>query len=349
MDKTNHRFIRKLASNKDLQPHLIITAPPAVMTQESDAYWTSKNKSISSILAKGKAQLAFEAQHNVLDKGWSEAYERLRTGGYLCIIVKRSSRKFSDRYSFYDNASRITYACQKIGFDALPSIKWRKPSKTPPHYMGSGMLPAGAYVVSQHDDILIFRKGAPRVFEKEEQDHRSQSALFCKERNDWYLDHWSDIPTTPLDNYLRDATIHHLPSELYIRMMMMYSIQGDTVLDPYGDNLLTSIAGAVLGRHTWTVHHEDIETSLLLYKKRQLKALLHDRSANRIIDHLAYAKTKDGLLMRYKNKPLGLPVQTTQEKNIQNYAIQSIKRLENEIIIKYRNWKKTEVAAMLKM
>ncbi len=33
--------------------------------------------------------------------------------------------------------------------------------------MGSGMLPAGAYVTLEHEWILIFRKGGKRVFKTE--------------------------------------------------------------------------------------------------------------------------------------------------------------------------------------
>jgi len=348
VDQTTHQFLRNPPSKGDHKAHLIITSPPTVMSPETDRYWIEQNSRISNLLSKGKSHRALEAQHKVLDKTWSLAYDLLSTGGYLCIIARRSSRKIADRHIFFDNPSRITYACQKLGFDALPSIKWRKPSKTPPHYMGSGMLPAGAYVVPQHDDVLIFRKGAPRNFNKEEQERRAESALFCEERNEWYLDHWSDVKSNALDIYTSEFTSRDTPSELYVRLMMMYSIQGDTVLDLFGGNLLTSLAGITIGRNTQSIMIEDRDESLAIFSKRKLKALLNDRSASRITDHMAYAKTKNGLLLRYKNQPLGLPVQTQQEKHIQSFVVQSIKKVENEISVKYRKWKKAELSDLLK-
>lgn len=317
------------------------------MSNSSDAFWIGKNKTIAGLLAKGHGKKAFEAQHKILDASWSQAFNLLSPGGYLIVFAQRSSRKVSDRHSFFDNASRITYACQKLGFNALPSIKWRKASKTPPHYMGSGMLPAGAYVVSQYDDILIFRKGAQRTFDEVEQVRRSESALFCEERNAWYLDLWSDVTYNLVDKYIKDFTTTTIPSELYIRLMAMYSIQGDHVLDLYGDNLLTTLAGGVLGRNTLSLCEESAEDSLKVFSKRKLKSILNDRCASRITDHMAYAKTKDGLLLRFKNQPLGVPVQTTQEKKIQNYVIQSIKSNGSEVSFKYRKWKKAELSEMI--
>ena len=51
-----------------------------------------------------------------------------------------------------------------LGFSALPAIIWRKQTNAPNKFMGSGMLPAGAYVTLEHEYILIFRKGAKREF-----------------------------------------------------------------------------------------------------------------------------------------------------------------------------------------
>ena len=81
-----------------------------------------------------------------------------------------------------------------IGFSALPDILWRKQANTPNKFMGSGMLPAGAYVTLEHEYILIMRKGPKREFKTEgERVNRRESALFWEERNIWYSDVWTDI------------------------------------------------------------------------------------------------------------------------------------------------------------
>ena len=79
-----------------------------------------------------------------------------------------------------------------MGFTNLPEIIWRKPTNSPNKFMGSGMLPAGAYVTLEHEFILIFRKGGKRIFKSDaEKLKRQQSAFFWEERNVWFSDLWT--------------------------------------------------------------------------------------------------------------------------------------------------------------
>lgn len=60
--------------------------------------------------------------------------------------------------------------------------------------MGSGMLPAGAYVTLEHEYILIIRKGGKREFKNDpEKTNRRQSAIFWEERNIFFSDIRFDI------------------------------------------------------------------------------------------------------------------------------------------------------------
>ena len=100
--------------------------------------------------------------------------------------------------------------------------------------MGSGMLPAGAYVTLEHEYILIVRKGSKREFKTEvEKENRRESALFWEERNVWYSDVWTDIKGTEQKlpkamSRLRSAAF---PFELAYRLINMYSVKGDVILD----------------------------------------------------------------------------------------------------------------------
>ena len=118
--------------------------------------------------------------------------------------------------------------------------------------MGSGMLPAGAYVTLEHEWILILRKGGKRVFTKAETDLRRQSAIFWEERNHWYSDQWSDILGTSqqlIGKAERQRSAAY-PFEIPRRLIAMYSIYGDTVLDPFSGTGTTALAGIQLGRNT---------------------------------------------------------------------------------------------------
>lgn len=341
---SHHTIVDKHLSK---EADLIITSPPAPMRAQDDMYFTGVNSRITGLLKSNKSTKAFESMHKVLDEYWSDAYSLLRPGGFLCIIANRSHRLIDKRHIYFDNASRISFACQKKGFDALPGIMWKKPSKTPPHYMGSGMLPAGAYVSPQYHHILIFRKGKPREFNQEEKDRRAASALFCEERNEWYLDLWPSIQQSEIDTYLNKemSSQESVPIELYERLIMMHSIAGDMIYDPFAANTKTLLSSIITGRSSTTC--DDLRSGLSLISKRRLKTLLKSRIQQRIVDHISYARTKDGMIMRYKNEPLGIPVQTQQEKQIQSLNIQSIRMDKNQCAVTYRKWKKAELQLIL--
>jgi hypothetical protein len=54
----------------------------------------------------------------------------------------------------FPNHSRIVQACTSLGLDMMPGILWHKPTNSPNKFMGSGMLPAGAYMTLEHEHIL---------------------------------------------------------------------------------------------------------------------------------------------------------------------------------------------------
>ena len=59
--------------------------------------------------------------------------------------------KIKDDFCLYPNHARILNYLLDIGFSALPDILWRKQTNAPNKFMGSGMLPAGAYVTLEHE------------------------------------------------------------------------------------------------------------------------------------------------------------------------------------------------------
>lgn len=115
--------------------------------------------------------------HQELDKIWSECYRVLKEGGIACINIGDATRTINNNFCLYTNHARIINYCLKIGFTNLPNIIWRKQTNAPNKFMGSGMLPAGAYVTLEHEWILIFRKGGKRQFktEKDKVERRSSS------------------------------------------------------------------------------------------------------------------------------------------------------------------------------
>ncbi|MFW6335242.1 MAG: DNA methyltransferase, partial [Desulfosalsimonas sp.] len=112
----------------------------------------------------------------------------------MCVNIGDAVRKLGDSFSLYPNHSEIIRAFLSRGLTPLPAIIWRKQTNAPNKFMGSGMLPAGAYVTLEHEYVLIFRKGAKRQFATPAQKlNRKKSAIFWEERNQWYSDVWFDL------------------------------------------------------------------------------------------------------------------------------------------------------------
>ncbi|MBE8394825.1 site-specific DNA-methyltransferase, partial [Leptospira borgpetersenii serovar Hardjo-bovis] len=95
------------------------------------------------------------------------------------------------------------------------------------------MLPAGAYVTVEHEHSVIFRKRNKRkVGTKAEQFARAQSAFFWEERKLWCTGLWDfkgkKQSLNPITGRDRSAAY---PLELANRIILMYSLKGDVVVD----------------------------------------------------------------------------------------------------------------------
>ena len=118
--------------------------------------------------------------------------------------------------------------------------------------MGSGMLPAGAYVTLEHEYVLIFRKDTKREFSSDaEKSARMRSAFFWEERNKWFSDVWDFKGTVQGLNHcdLRSRSAAY-PLELAYRLINMYSLYEDTVLDPFLGTGTTTLASIACGRNS---------------------------------------------------------------------------------------------------
>jgi DNA modification methylase len=205
------------------------------MIEMWDELFAQLNPDISEFLKNGDYSNAFESMHKILDEVWHELFRVMKSGAFACINIGDATRTVKKRFQLFANHSRIQQKCFDIGFDVLPVILWRKQTNAPNKFMGSGMLPAGAYVTLEHEYILIFRKGNKRVFVSAEEKHnRMQSSYFWEERNTWFSDLWDFKGTRQdiNDQELRNRSAAY-PFLLPFRLINMYSVFGDTVLDPF--------------------------------------------------------------------------------------------------------------------
>ena len=183
MMKTTHKVFFKDSTSMSAVPassvHLVVTSPPYPMIAMWDDMFKRRSRKIDRALKNRNAMEAFELMHRELDAVWQEVYRILIPGGIACINIGDATRTIGDDFRLYANHARILAALIETGFSALPLILWRKSTNAPNKFMGSGMLPAGAYVTLEHEYILIVRKGSKRESSSPaEKQNRRDSALF---------------------------------------------------------------------------------------------------------------------------------------------------------------------------
>lgn len=300
---------------------LIVTSPPYPMIEMWDQMFSGLNGTIKKKLDEGSGSAAFELMHKQLDRTWKEAYRVLKPGGFVCINIGDATRTIKGNFCLYPNHARILSYTQKLGFSSLPSILWRKQTNAPNKFMGSGMLPAGAYVTLEHEHILILRKGSKRIFRKEEdRKNRRQSAMFWEERNQWFSDIWFDIKGTPqaLDDKTTRKRSAAYPFDLAYRLINMYSVKNDIVLDPFLGMGTTTLAAMVSGRNS--IGYE-IDSSFKITNrlvKENFVKTSQEIIRQRLTDHIEFVRKRIETKGRLKhtNVHYGFPVITAQEKEL---------------------------------
>jgi DNA modification methylase len=313
------------------------------MVEMWDDIFSTYNRGIKTSVKKGEGDKAFDKMHKLLDDCWAECYRLLAPGGFMAINIGNATRSLDGHFEMYSNHSRIMQSCKKIGFDILPYIIWNKPTNSPTKFMGSGVLPAGAYITLEHEYILVFRKAGKRIFTEKEKQIRRQSAFFWEERNQWFSDQWHDIrgKKQQLKSSANRDRSGAYPVEIAKRLLLMYSMYGDTVLDPFSGTGTTSYAAMCYGRNSVYV---DIDQELRQSSLTDLSAteqvdLMNQDIRARIKTHEDYVAQQQTLFFKYRNDIINSPVKSNQEKLLQPYLIKDLKSTKDKIKVSYSPFK----------
>jgi len=204
-----------------------------------------------------------------------------------------------------------------------------KQTNAPNKFMGSGMLPVGAYVTYEHEYILILRKGARRTFTMEkEKARRRESAFFWEERNVWFSDVWFDIKGTMqglIDAAARDRSAA-FPFELASGLVCMYSIKSDIVLDSFVGTGTTLGAAMALGRNSIGVEYDETLLPIIWNFLSAIPAVANEYNRDRLARHTAWVekRVKGKGPLKYTNCHYGFPVMTGQEQELLLHEITSV-------------------------
>jgi DNA modification methylase len=344
--KTTHKVIFGNANNmkevKNGSIDLMVTSPPYPMIEMWDGIFSKQNPAIGEALKNEDGNKAFELMNKELDKVWKEVYRVLKKGGFACINIGDATRKIGNEFKLYSNHSRILQYCLKLGFSSLPEILWRKQTNAPNKFMGSGMLPAGAYVTLEHEFILILRKGNKRNFvSKEDKKRRQQSAFFWEERNVWFSDVWEDlkgIKQNGIDKKIRERSGAY-PFELAYRLINMFSLREDTVLDPFLGTGTTTVAAISTGRNSIGIEIDPNFNEHLQFRFKNLVDSSNELIEKRIINHLNFVRDRMKVKgdLGYISKVYGFPVMTSQETEITFDELSNIVLEGNSIKVEYKD------------
>ena len=196
--------------------------------------------------------------------------------------------------------------------------------------MGSGMMPPGAYVTLEHEYVLIWRKGNKKEFKTEKEKRlRRESAFFWEERNEWYSDIWMDLKGASqnlFENKSRDRSAA-FPFELPYRLITMFSVKNDTVLDPFLGIGTTMYAAMAAGRNSIGYEIDHHLREFILSKYNRIVSFSNERISKRLDHHIKFVdeRFKNKGKFKYTNKNYLFPVMTRQETDLIINELVSIK------------------------
>ena len=344
---TTHKIINSDSSDMSFIPdksiNLIITSPPYPMIEMWDDMFCKQNSEIKSDIDTGNGISAFIKMHETLNKTWYECDRILADNGFICINIGDATRTINDEFQLYSNHTQIINQFSDMGYSILPDIQWKKPSNSPNKFMGSGMYPAGAYVTYEHEYILIFRKDSKRQFKGQERQLRQKSAYFWEERNVWFSDLWeingvSQTITNPKSSRNRNASF---PLEIPLRLVNMYSIKGDTVLDPFSGLGITNLACMISNRNSIGIEIDKDIAQLAIDTLNQNVDDLNTIINGRIRRHLSFIDKlpSDKKDKCYLNVPHSFLVKTRQETALEIELLSElIRKDENSFLCKYQKY-----------
>jgi len=226
---------RKLSGIDDGSVDLMVTSPP---------YWHIKDYGREGQLGYG------QSLHDYLKdlyRVWKEVFRVLVPGRRACINIGDQFTRSSvyGRYKVVPIHAELILQMEGIGFDFMGSIIWNKKTTMNTSggatIMGSYPYPPNGIIEIDYEHILIFKKPGKSIrFPK---DLKERSKLSKEEWKEFHLSHWNFGGARQVDHEAM------FPEELPRRLVKMFSLEGETVLDPFLGSGTTALASNRLARN----------------------------------------------------------------------------------------------------
>jgi modification methylase len=210
---------RAMTKVADAGIDLVVTSPP---------YWHLKDYGVPGQIGYGQSLHEYLKD---LYRTWRECFRVLREGARLCINIGDQFARASiyGRYKVIPLHAEFIHQCERIGFDFMGAVIWRKKTTMNPSggavVMGSYPFPPNGIVEIDYEFIQIFKK--PGASKKVSKEIKEASRLTKEEWKEYFAGHWHF-------GGVRQAGHEAMfPEELPRRLIRMFTFRGDTVLDPF--------------------------------------------------------------------------------------------------------------------
>jgi site-specific DNA-methyltransferase (adenine-specific) len=219
LDKTLNRSSEQMTGLPDNCVHLMVTSPPYNVGKEYDEDLTLPE------------YLAF------LNRVWTETYRVLVPGGRACINVANLGRKpYIPLHAF------IARDLIELGFLMRGEIIWDKgASASASTAWGSWQSATNPTLRDVHEYILVFSKGSYRHSRLED-----RKDTITKEE---FLEFTRSVWTFPAESARKIGHPAPFPIELPYRLIQLYTLENEVVLDPFMGSGQTALAALKSGRH----------------------------------------------------------------------------------------------------
>jgi site-specific DNA-methyltransferase (adenine-specific) len=238
----------------DNSVHLMVTSPPYNVGKEYD---------------KG---LTLEEYKNLLTRVFKETYRVLVPGGRACINVANLGRKPYIPLDVF-----VAQIMLDIGFLMRGEIIWDKGSSAAASTAwGSWCSPSNPTLRDIHEYILVFSKD---TFSRGNPKGRT-STIIQEEFLEWTKSVWC----FPAESATRIGHPAPFPVELPLRLIKLYTFEGEVVLDPFIGSGTTAIAALQTNRYYVGY---DVEQEYVKLAEKRIKEFLNKRSQIKLAEFLS--------------------------------------------------------------
>jgi site-specific DNA-methyltransferase (adenine-specific) len=231
--------------------HLMVTSPPYNVGKDYDEDYTLEE------------YLAF------LKRVWLEVHRVLVPGGRACVNIANLGRK-----PYLPIHSYIIQGMVELGFLMRGEIIWNKAaSAAGSTAWGSWKSPANPTLRDVHEYILIFSKGCYA-----RKNPRNRKATISK---DEFLELTKSIWTFPAASARKVGHPAPFPVELPLRLLQLYTFEGELVLDPFMGSGQSAIA-ALQGERRYVGY--EIEERYTRLAERRISQFVMEHKAQKVLD-----------------------------------------------------------------